>query len=662
MPRSLIARRKLFGNPDRTMCRLSPDMRHLSWIAPDEGVLNVWVAPLDNLEAARVVTRDRSRGIRSYGWSWDAAWILYAQDKAGDENWRFHSVGLDGGPSRDLTPIDGVQARQIASSWRRPGEIIIGLNERDKAWHDLYRLDLASGERELILCNEGQWAAFTLDDEHRVRLVGRSLPDGGSEALLWNDGDTEPFITFGYEDALSSGIIGLEGGGESVLLVSSVGRDTAALCRMALKAGSEPVEIAASPIADVTGTLRHPKTRMLEAYAVTDLRNRWHAVGPAVRDDLAFLEGKLAGDPTIIRSTLADTHWVVASGGARDPGRYFLYDRAGRTLEPLFETRPELADAPLRSMHPFALPSRDGLRLTAYLTLPEHPGGEIDEDALPPRPASPPPMVLYVHGGPWSRDAYGFNPVHQWLADRGYAVLSVNFRGSTGFGKRFLNAGDGEWAGRMHDDLIDAVEWAVSNGYAARERIAIMGGSYGGYATLVGLTFTPEVFACGVDIVGPSNLETLLATVPPYWKSFYENMVRRIGDPRTADGLAFLRARSPVHKADMIVRPLLIGQGANDPRVKQAESDQIVTAMQAKGLAVTYMLFPDEGHGFARPENRLAFNAATEAFLARHLGGAFEPIGSDFDGARIEVPAGAGEVTGLAESLAAIANRGASSA
>jgi dipeptidyl aminopeptidase/acylaminoacyl peptidase len=297
-------------------------------------------------------------------------------------------------------------------------------------------------------------------------------------------------------------------------------------------------------------------------------------------------------------------------------------------------------------MHPFVIPSRDGLNLVSYYTLPL--GSDSDDDGIPDAPL---PAVLAVHGGPWGRDVWGYNAQHQWLANRGYAVLSVNFRASTGFGKAFVNAGNREWGHKMHDDLIDAVEWAVEAGIADRDKIAIMGGSYGGYATLAGLTFTPETFACGVDIVGPSNLVTLLETTPPYWKPQIEMLTSRVGDHRTKEGRAFLKKCSPLTYADKICRPLLIGQGANDPRVKQAEADQIVGAMQEKDIPVTYVLYSDEGHGFARPENRMSFNAVAEAFLAECLGGRFEPVGDDFQGSTIGVPVGAKGVPGLPESL-----------
>jgi len=318
------------------------------------------------------------------------------------------------------------------------------------------------------------------------------------------------------------------------------------------------------------------------------------------------------------------------------PARSYIYDRKARKANFMFSSRRDLEGLALTKLEPVVIKSRDGLDLVSYLSLPL--GSDADNDG---RPDKPLPMVLDVHGGPWARDSWGFNPQHQWLANRGYAVLSVNFRGSTGFGKAFLNAGNRQWAAKMHDDLLDAVNWAVAENIADKQKVAIMGGSYGGYATLVGLTFTPDVFACGVDIVGPSNLVTLLSTIPPYWMPLVEQFSQRVGDFRTEEGKKFLESRSPLNFVDRITKPLLIGQGANDPRVKQTEADQIVKAMNSKNIPVTYVLFPDEGHGFARPPNRTAFYAVTEAFLAQHLGGRFQPIGDDFKGSSIKVPSGA---------------------
>jgi dipeptidyl aminopeptidase/acylaminoacyl peptidase len=328
------------------------------------------------------------------------------------------------------------------------------------------------------------------------------------------------------------------------------------------------------------------------------------------------------------------------------PASAYLYDRKAGTITKLFDQRPALAKAPLVPMQSLELKARDGLTLISYLSLP--PGSDTNGDGVP---ESPVPMVLNVHGGPWGRDTYGFDNEHQWLANRGYAVLSVNYRGSTGLGKGFVNASNKEWAGKMHDDLLDAVEWAVKQRVTTSDKVAIYGGSYGGYATLVGMTFTPDAFACGVDIVGPSNLATLLASIPPYWKSFYEEFAVRVGDPRTEEGKKLLADRSPISRVDAIKKPLLIAQGANDPRVKRAESDQIVKAMKDKNLPVTYVLYPEEGHGFAQPANRTSFYAIAEGFLSQCLGGRYQPVGDDFKGAKLEVLEGQQYVPGLEAAL-----------
>jgi dipeptidyl aminopeptidase/acylaminoacyl peptidase len=365
-----------------------------------------------------------------------------------------------------------------------------------------------------------------------------------------------------------------------------------------------------------------------------------------VQKDVTALEKTLGDGYEVTNRTLDDSVWTVVTDDAQAPAVAYLYERKSGAVTKLFDQRPALSNAPLVPMQSLELKARDGLTLVSYLSLP--PGSDENGDG---RPDSPVPMVLDVHGGPWGRDEYGFRADHQWLANRGYAVLSVNFRASTGFGKSFVNAGNKEWAGKMHEDLLDAVDWAVKEKITTADKVAIYGGSYGGYATLAGLTFTPDRFACGVDIVGPSNLNTLLASIPAYWKSFFEELALRVGDPRTEEGKKLLVERSPLTHAAAITKPLLIGQGANDPRVNQAESDQIVNAMKAKNIPVTYVLFPDEGHGFARPNNRTAFNAVAEGFLSQCLGGRYEPIGNDFKGSSITVPEGAEHVPGLTDSL-----------
>jgi len=369
-------------------------------------------------------------------------------------------------------------------------------------------------------------------------------------------------------------------------------------------------------------------------------------LNPAVKKDVDLLTKELGDGFNVTNRSLDDNYWTVTADDALAPASSYLYDRKAGKVTKLFDQRPALTKARLVPMQSLEIKARDGLTLVSYLSLP--PGSDANGDGVP---ESPVPMVLNVHGGPWGRDTYGFDNEHQWLANRGYAVLAVNFRASTGFGKSFVNAGNKEWAGKMHDDLLDAIDWAVKNKITTKDKIAIYGGSYGGYATLVGLTFTPDTFACGVDIVGPSNLNTLLASIPAYWKAFFEELASRVGDPRTEDGKKLLNERSPLTRADAIKKPLLIGQGANDPRVKQAEADQIVKSMKDKNLPVTYVLFPDEGHGFARPANRTSFYAVAEGFLAQCLGGRYEPVGNDFKGASIKVLEGAQYVPGLVEAL-----------
>ncbi len=644
---SLIPRQVLFGNPDRTSPAISPDGSRLAWLADVAGVLNVWVAPLDDLDAARPVTRDEHRGIRRFLWTYAPDQLVYLQDADGDENWHVYVTDVTTAETRDLTPLPGVRAELQAVSHLHPEAILVGLNDRDPSLHDVHRIDLATGERTLVQQNDG-FLGFVADDDYAVRLAQRMTDDGGLELLRPGaDGAWEPFLRVAQEDSLTTNPLGFDKSRRVLYLLDSRDRDTAALAALDLDSGEHRV-LAEDPRADVSELLFHPTEYVPQAAAFEYERTEWLFLDEAVGNDFGALAAVAPGDVQVVGGTLDDRRWVVAFVTDDGPVRYYLWDRDAQAARFLFVNRSALEGLPLVSMSPVVIPARDGLPLVNYLTLP--PGSDPDGDG---RPTAPVPLVLYVHGGPWSRNSWGYASIDQWLANRGYAVLSVNFRGSTGFGKAFVNAGDGEWAGKMHDDLLDAVAWAVRERITAADQVAILGGSYGGYATLVGLTFTPEVFACGVDIVGPSSLVTLLESIPPYWAPMIEMFASRVGDHRTEDGRAFLLERSPLSRVGAIRRPLLIGQGANDPRVKQAESDQIVAALDAQGIPVTYVLYPDEGHGFARPENRLSFWAVTEAFLAEHLGGRFEPIGDDLGNSSIEVPHGADQVPGLATALAA---------
>ncbi len=643
----LIPRKLLFGNPDRASAQISPDGVQISWLAPLDGVLNVWVAPADNPAAARPVTRDTGRGIRFYGWAYSGSQIIYLQDAGGDENWHLYSVHLESGFILDLTPLEGIHAQIQEVSPKQPGHILAALNDRDAQFHDIYRIDLATGERSLVLQNDG-FAGFVTDADFKVRFAVRMTADGGAEYLERDDnGGWQAFITVGQKDSLTTGPVGFDRSGETLFLTDSRGRDTAALQSVHLPSGVTTI-LASDARADVSDTLTHPTERTVQAAAFTYERKEWQVLDAAIAADLEFLATVADGDMEVLSRTLDDSCWIVAYLLDNGPVRYYRYLRERREAQFLFTNRAALEGQPLVKNHPVTIPARDGLNLVCYYSLPRE--ADPDNTGLPDKPL---PLALLVHGGPWARDEWGYNPVFQLLANRGYAVLSVNFRGSTGFGKGFSNAGNREWGGKMHTDLVDAVQWAVAQGIADPERVGILGGSYGGYAALVGMTFTPEVFACGVDIVGPSNLITLMNTIPPYWQPQIDLFTSRVGDYRTEEGRAFLTERSPLTYVDNIRRPLLIGQGANDPRVKQSESDQIVAAMQEKNIPVTYVLYPDEGHGFARPENNLSFFAVAEAFLAEHLGGRYEPVGDDLAGSSLTAPAGAEYVPGLAAALAA---------
>jgi dipeptidyl aminopeptidase/acylaminoacyl peptidase len=616
----LIERTKLFGNPTRAQGRISPDGRWLSWLAPRDGVMNLWLAPADGPAEGRPMTSEKARPIGQYLWAPDSRSLLYVQDKGGDENFLLYRVDIESGAEACLTPFENTRVLIVGTSVTQRGRILVGLNNRDPQWHDVHALDLATGQLTEVMRGDG-FAGFLADDTLTLRIAVRPNADGGMDFHRIDGGAVEeaPFAATTLEDSLTTQPVGFTTDGGTLYWVDSRGRDTAALIS---ECGGERRVIAEDTRADIGGTLTHPLTGEVEAYSVDYLTKEWVGLDAGIGATLARLRDLLKGDLEITSRTEDDRRWTVAVDPVTGPPAVYLYDRDADRLDLFYVSRPELEHAPLVPMHALELRARDGLTLTAYLSLPH--GSTTKGASVPDQPL---PMVLLVHGGPWARDHHGYNPYHQWLANRGYAVLSVNFRGSTGFGKGFISAGDLEWGAKMHDDLVDAIEWAMAEGVADRERIAIMGGSYGGYATLAGLTFTPELFACGVDIVGPSNLETLLQTIPPYWKPVVQQFHRRMGNPETPDGLQLLKDRSPLHKADKIVRPLLIGQGANDPRVKQAESDQIASAMKAGNIPVTYVLFPDEGHGFARPENNIAFNAITEEFLAANLGGRCEPAG-----------------------------------
>ena len=638
----LIPRKTFFANPDKARPSLSSDGARLGYLAPVDGVMNVWVAPVGDLASARPVTSDTGRGIRSYDWAYSNDHILYVQDRDGDENWHVYCVELSSGAERDLTPYDGVHAQILQLSPDYPEDVLIGINDRNPQLHDVYRYNITTGERELVEENDIGAAEYITDRQLNVRLAVRMKQTGGNEMLVRGaDGQWRVLISVGPEDDITTSPLSMNKNGTHLYLFDSRDRDTSVLAIMDIESGDEQV-LAEDAKADPSGFIVHPSDVTPQAVSFDYDRVRWEILDDAIQPDMDYLQSLEHGDLSVESRSLDDRLWVVSYEVDDGPFKFYLYDRESRSAEFLFTNRQSLVGQNLASMTPAVVTARDGLDLVCYYTLPTgHRAGS------PPVPDQPVPTVLYVHGGPWARDSWGYDPVHQLLANRGYAVISVNFRGSVGFGKNFLNAGNLEWAAKMHDDLIDVVNWAVDRGISDPERVAIMGGSYGGYATLVGLTFTPETFACGVDIVGPSNLITLLESIPPYWEPMKAVFRTRLGDMDTEEGKRMLTERSPLTHVQNIKKPLLIGQGANDPRVKQAESDQIVAAMRQNGIPVTYALYPDEGHGFARPENNLSFMALTEAFLSNILGGRAEPIGDAFKGSSVKIIEGAGEIAEL---------------
>ncbi|HEY9834354.1 MAG TPA: S9 family peptidase [Stenomitos sp.] len=608
----LIPREILFGNPKRARPQLSPDGQYLTYLAPDEkNVLQVWLRTVGQ-EDDRKLTDDKKRGIRLYFWTYSPQQLIYLQDSDGDENFHLYLVNIQSNIVRDLTPFQNVKAQVVDLDPNFPDEVLVGLNLNDPQKFDVYRINLNNGAVEFETENPGNIVSWTADAEFKVRAATAATPDGGSD-LLFRETLDQPWETlrhWGPDD--EGGAVGFSADGQTLYLIGSHEANTQRLIALDLATHQETV-MAEDRQYDVGGIMVHPTTRVIQAVSFYKDKVEWQILDESIAADFEAISQVREGEFGIGSRTLADDRWLLAYTIDNGPVYYYIYDRASKSSTLLFSNQPELEELSLASMQPISFPARDGLTLHGYLTTPVG------------IPAKKLPAVLLVHGGPWARDTWGYDSQAQWLTNRGYAVLQVNFRGSTGYGKDFLNAANRQWAATMHDDLIDAVNWLVEQGIADSKKVAIMGGSYGGYATLVGLTFTPDVFAAGVDIVGPSNLVTLLKSIPPYWAPLLANMYHRIGNLETEE--EFLKSRSPLFFVDRIQKPLLIGQGANDPRVKQAESEQIVEAMKKAGKPVEYALYTDEGHGFARPENRLHFFAIAEEFLAKYLGGRFEPIG-----------------------------------
>ena len=611
----VIPRDVLFGNPEYASPSISPDGKLLSYLRPNaDGVLNIWCKTLGKSDD-RVVTADTYRGIRSAFWAEDSKTLMYMQDTGGDEN--FHLWAIDAtNPSsvaKDLTPFPGAKAQNVVTNKRFPNTVKVACNQRNPSAFDMYAVDLATGELTLDTENPGDvlgWGCY--DETFEVREAIAMNPADSSTTVRVRDGASSEWrelVTFPYGE--DGNMVDFSQDGKSALVLSSIGRETTALLRMDVASGKVLEEIASNEKANVGGIMLDDDTKAVRAvsfnYARTERQYFDDTVKAAVETlEAAAPEGAEVG---ILSRTRDDATWVVSFRRDDGPTEFVTFERGSGAITPLFVSQPKLLEYKFAHMEDVRITARDGLELVAYLT-------RADTE-------KPTPLVLMVHGGPWARDFWGFNSAAQWFANRGYACLQVNFRGSQGYGKSFLHKGDKEWGvGAMQHDLSDSVAWAIEQGIAEKDKVCIYGGSYGGYACLAGLTFTPELYACGVDIVGPSNIKTLLDSIPPYWGPMRNDMLLKIGDVDADE--AFNEKISPLYHVDKIVAPLLIGQGANDPRVKQAEADQIAFGMARKQIPVEYVLYPDEGHGWARPANRIDFNGRTEDFLAKHLGGRAE--------------------------------------
>ncbi len=616
----LLDRDLFFGDPEIAGAQISPDGKFISFIKPLDGVRNIWVKKTrEPFAGARPLTADTKRPIPAYFWSRDSRYILFVQDDDGDENYNIHAVDPAAEPaqgkkvpaSRELTAMEKVRAAIYAVPRKDPGTIYIGLNDRDAAWHDLYRLDLATGQRTLMRENTERIASWFFDNDGKLRLALRIADNGDTEILrVDEEGFTKVYSCDVFE---SCGPVRFHKDNKRFYLETNKGEgvDLTRLVLFDPATGKEElVESDPEGRVDFGNAIFSEVTEELVGTTYNDDGQRIYWRDKAFEKDYNWLKDKLPGMEIRPGSSTADERlWLIVASSDVEPGERHLFDRKKKKLTLQYRIFEDLPRKHLARMEPIRYKSSDGLEVPAYLTLPKG------------VPAKNLPLMIFPHGGPWARDGWGYDPLAQFLANRGYAVLQPNFRGSTGYGKAFLNAGNNEWGQKMQDDLTWGVKHLVSQGIADPERVGIMGGSYGGYATLAGVAFTPDVYAAAVSIVGPSNLITLLDSIPPYWESIRKMFHVRMGDPTTPEGKAQLERQSPLNSANKIKTPLLVVQGANDPRVKQAESDQIVVALRERKFPVEYLVADNEGHGFSHPVNNLAMFATAEKFLAKHLGG-----------------------------------------
>ena len=613
----MIPREVLFGNTDKKIqACLSPQGTYLTYLAPVNTVMNIWIRHIDAADD-KPITNDTNRGIHNHWWSYAGDRLFYIQDTAGDENWRLYSVLIADGKVTEYTPFENVQVHLVEYSKNHPDRMLIEMNKRDPKVHDVFELNVKTGALILVIENPGRVIGWIANENLVVLGKLETLPDGGHQVSV-RDSIDDPWRLLGTWSKDDEAPDKLYFSKDGKYLYASDGRNsnTMRFVKIELNSG-KVIPLFYDPEYDVNGDIM-VDFDTLEPLALTYMKDRkaWIFFDDTTQrtflDDIRPLDH---GDISIVSRTLDNKKWVAIFMKDNGPVSFWLFDRVTKKKTFLFDHQPVLKQYTLSSMNPISFHARDGLLIHGYLI---YPCGAVTDEQRKNLP-----LVLDVHGGPWARDVWGFSDEVQWLANRGYAVLQVNYRGSTGYGKNFLNAGNKQWGiGAMQHDLTDAVHWAINQGIADPKKVAIYGGSYGGYAALAGATFTPDLYCCAVDIVGMSNVDTLLKTIPPYWTSLLDEFRNRVGNPETEP--EFIKSISPLFYVDAIKIPILIAQGANDPRVKQAEAEQIVAAMKEKGLAYEYLLFPDEGHGFVKPQNKLKFYKAAEKFLAKHLGGRYE--------------------------------------
>ena len=620
---ALIDREVFFGNPEYAGAQISPDGKFISFIKPYNGTMNIWVketkAPF---ASAKPLTNDTARPVRGYFWSRDSKYVLFVQDKGGDENFNVYAVnpadkpaaGAEVPAARNLTDAKGIRAMIYAVPKSDPDALYVGINERDKAWHDLYKIKISTGERTLVSENKDRYQAVYFDNADKLRLAVRSAQNGDTEILRVNaDGSTAKIYSCDVFETCSP--LQFNKDNKRVYIQTNKGdSDLVELDLLDVETGkTEKVESDPLNKVDLNNVNFSDVSNEIIATSYEDDRNRIYWKNKDFQKDYETIKKRLGDREISFNSATKDeSKFIVATYSDVDPGTVWLYDRKTKNLSTLYQVREKLDRAALSPMKSVTYKSSDGLDIQAYLTLPK---------GLEPKNL---PVVIFPHGGPWGRDSWGYDTFAQFLANRGYAVLQPNFRASTGYGKKFLNAGNNEWGQKMQDDLTWGVKYLIGQGIADPKRVGIMGGSYGGYATLAGVAFTPDVYSAAVAIVAPSNLKTLLESVPPYWESIRTIFYKRMGDPNTPEGLAQMKRQSPLFSADKIKTPLMIVQGANDPRVNKREADQIVVALRDRNYPVEYLVAPDEGHGFARPVNNSAMVMAAEKFLAEHLGGRYQ--------------------------------------